>query len=213
MNDYFICPTVTSENELEFVEQINKVKSFTSRIHYDLMDGNFAPSKSPDIANIDLPDNIKADFHLMFENPEPYLDQLISKKANLVILHIESKFNHQQVISKLHNNNISSGIGILPSTQLTADSIQIISLFDHVLIFGGHLGYQGGEIDLSNTSKVKQIKKLLPNIQIGWDGGINDVNIKPLFDLGVSVFNAGGFIQFSIDPKSQYQHLIKALEG
>lgn len=212
MKDYSICPTITAEDLKDFQKQIDQVEAFAPRIHVDLMDGSFAPTKSPSIDLISIPHNLRVDYHLMLEDPKLYLDSLISLKPNLVIFHIESNLDFPKILSKLKTNNIPSGIAVLPSTEIDSEKIKIISNFDHLLIFGGALGYQGGQIDLTNVSKIKKIRNILPNIEIGWDGGINDINIKSLFKQGVRVFNVGSFIQFSRNPEEQYQKLNNLLE-
>jgi ribulose-phosphate 3-epimerase len=58
---------------------------------------------------------------------------------------------------------------------------------------------------------VKQIKAIHPDVEIGWDGGVNDKNARSLADGGVDVLNAGGFIQKAEDPETAYQQLVKAL--
>ncbi|MDQ5953994.1 MAG: hypothetical protein QG647_732, partial [Patescibacteria group bacterium] len=43
----YISPTVTATDEKTFNKQLNLLNSFAKRIHIDLMDGKFTPTKSP----------------------------------------------------------------------------------------------------------------------------------------------------------------------
>ena len=57
--------------------------------------------------------------------------------------------------------------------------------------------------------KAGVIKQHNPNIEVGWDGGINQQNISRLAAGGVDVFDVGGFIQDSPDPEHAYNILAR----
>ena len=61
--------------------------------------------------------------------------------------------------------------------------------------------------NLDLLKKIDFIKDRHSDIEIGWDGGINDQNIAHLAAGGVDVFNVGGFIQNSADPEHAYKVL------
>jgi pentose-5-phosphate-3-epimerase len=83
---------------------------------------------------------------------------------------------------------------------------------DHVLIFSGDLGNFGGHADLSLLEKVEFIKNKAPDIEVGWDGGINLMNVSELVTGGVDVLNVGGFIQKANDPQKAYSDLMRIVE-
>lgn len=45
------------------------------------------------------------------------------------------------------------------------------------------------------------------NIEIGWDGGINEENVGKIVSAGVSVLNVGGYIQRAKNPAGAYATL------
>ncbi len=100
----------------------------------------------------------------------------------------------------------ASGLALLQDTSVESVS-RIINKFNHILIFSGHLGYHGGQADLSLLDKVKQVRELHPQAEIGWDGGINDQNVKQLAEAGVDVLNVGGFIQKAADPVQAFKKI------
>jgi pentose-5-phosphate-3-epimerase len=57
--------------------------------------------------------------------------------------------------------------------------------------------------------KVEYLKSHKPEIEIGWDGGINDQNISQLALVGVDVFNVGSFIQKAVNPQNAYESLAR----
>jgi pentose-5-phosphate-3-epimerase len=76
------------------------------------------------------------------------------------------------------------------------------------LIFSGNLGYQGGSVaDMQLLEKVDLLKKHKPNLEIGWDGGVNDQNVAELVLADVDVLNVGGFLQTSANPVATYHAL------
>jgi pentose-5-phosphate-3-epimerase len=55
--------------------------------------------------------------------------------------------------------------------------------------------------------KVKELRKLKPTLEIGWDGGVNDRNARQLAEGGVDVLNVGGFIHSAEDSRAAYAKL------
>lgn len=202
-----VCPTVLATTEEEYSIQMKRAAAFAPRIQIDLMDGDFASPKSIDLEKIWWPDSVTADIHLMYRNPAEYLDKLIELNPSLVIIHAEASVDHKAFAEKLHENAISAGICLLADTPISRVK-DIIDEFDHVLIFGGKLGSFGGNADLAQLEKTKQAIELKPTLEIGWDGGANDLIAKQLADGGIDVINAGGFIQKAEDPKAAYERLL-----
>lgn len=207
-----IVPTVTAYSEHDYHQQLQKLRPFTQRIHIDLMDGDFAPSKSLDIADIHMPAGMTVDIHLMFERPMDVLEQLIQLKPSLVVIHNEAHIHHMHFAAELHRHNIKAGLALLQDTPVHF-SQQIMHSFDHVLVFSGKLGRQGGTADLTLLSKVQAIRAYWPDAEIGWDGGINADNAGKLVKAGVDVLNVGGFIAHDDSPQSAYEHLVNAVSA
>lgn len=201
-----ICPTVTSENTHQYREQMERAAMFAKRIHIDFMDGTFAPTKSPGLRQAWWPPHMKADLHVMYEHPEAELDEIISLKPHLVIVHAEAKGNFVVIARRLHEANIKAGVAILAKTPIKVIETALEHT-DHLLIFSGDLGHFGGRVDLDLLEKVVEAKKLKPELEIGWDGGINDTNIRQLVEGGVDVLNVGGYIQRAEKPHERYDIL------
>jgi ribulose-phosphate 3-epimerase len=206
-----VCPTVLATDAEEYSVQMKRAAAFAPRIQIDLMDGDFAQPKSIDIEKIWWPEDVTADIHLMYRNPGDYLDGLIKLAPSLVIIHAEASVDHKAFAEKLHAAAISAGICLLADTPIGKIK-DIIDEFDHVLVFGGKLGSFGGNADLAQLEKARQAIELKPSLEIGWDGGVNDVIAKQLADGGIDVLNAGGFIQKAEDPKAAYEKLVSLVE-
>jgi ribulose-phosphate 3-epimerase len=206
-----ISPTVTAFDEYEYNQQIKTLRGFANHVHIDLMDGQFAPTQSPDLEHIWWPHEFTVDIHLMYQRPMDHVERLIELKPRLVIIHNEADVHHMDFAARLHTAGIEVGLAILRDTPIEWAG-QIMHSFDHVLIFSGNLGYQGGSTaDLGCLEKVKYVRQHHPEAEIGWDGGVNNLNVRLLADGGVDVINVGGFIKNADDPRAAYQLLVDSL--
>jgi len=202
-----ICPTVTAENAHLYRTQIERIAQFASRIHIDVSDGVLAPNKLLELDKVWWPGGVRADLHIMLDNPFDHVELYRALGPQLVIVHAEARGDFISFAELMHRHGIETGVALLQDTP--AETIlPAIELIDHVLIFSGKLGYFGGHADLGLLDKVKQLKQLKPALEIGWDGGINDTNAQALAQGGVEVLNVGGFIHRSPQPAGAYDKLV-----
>ncbi len=207
-----ICPTVTATTPKEYKKQVATNASFARRLHIDLMDGEFAPVKSVDLADVWWPHAGQADLHVMYKRPMEHIEKIIHLQPKLVIIHAEAEVHHMHFAAELHKEGIKAGLALLPETSV-ASVEPILHSFDHVLIFSGNLGHQGGShANLELLEKVKQVKVHHPNVEIGWDGGVNAGNVAAISRAGVSVINVGGYIQNAPEPEVMYAKLLALTE-
>lgn len=206
-----ICPTITAETPDEYRAQMERVEPFATRLHVDVADGQFAPRKLINFSDIWWRGNRTIDLHVMYERPLEHAEILLALQPRLIIVQAEADGNFLNFSKHLRAHGIEIGVALLPRT--TVETIKpALEFIDHVLIFSGNLGYQGGsEADLGLLDKVKQIRGLKPQIEIGWDGGVNDRNITQIAQAGVDVINVGGFIAGADDPAQAYVTLKAAI--
>lgn len=205
-----ICPTVLAKNEAEFAAQMRKVSLLSKRLQIDLMDGEFTETQSLELKKVWWPPGVKADIHLMYQRPVDYLEKLLHLKPDMVIIHYEAQVNHMHLAAELHKEGIKAGLAVLPATRISAVE-DLLSSFDHLLIFSGHLGHFGGKIDLSLLPKAQEAKLHHPDLEIGWDGGVNDRNTRQLVEGGVDVLNVGGFLHEADNTEAAYQLLLQQI--
>ncbi|MCA9324308.1 hypothetical protein KC992_04385, partial [Candidatus Saccharibacteria bacterium] len=111
-------------------------------------------------------------------------------------------------------NGTRTGVALLHETSVAElQELEIDDLFDHILVFGGKLGFQGGEADLSILKKVKKLREVYPDVEIGWDGGVNEDNASEIVSAGVDVLNVGGYLHKAEDPKKAYDSLVTLLQS
>ncbi len=197
-----ITPTITTSDAHEYREQLQIIAGYASGVHIDFADGVFAPNRLLPLSQAWRPDDLIVHAHIMYKNPLSQMKHIIGLGADLVILHAESQ-KLDECLEQLAEAGVRAGIALLPDTHVSELS-QYEGMFEHVLVFGGNLGFQGGEADLSQVDKVHEIKQLYPDVEISWDGGVNDANVKTLASAGVDVLNVGGFLKKADDPQMTY---------
>lgn len=201
-----IVPTITAYDPHEYREYMEKLETFAQHIHIDLMDGVFAPTKSPGLEEIWWPAGAIIDVHLMYQHPMEEIDKLLKLRPNLVIIHAEADVDHLDFASKLNEGGIRAGLALLAESPV-GDYLELLPSFDHALIFSGKLGYHGGMADMRLLNKVSELHEKFPHLEIGWDGGVNLQSARDLSNDGVNILNTGGFIRNAEDPKKAYEDL------
>jgi ribulose-phosphate 3-epimerase len=198
-----ICPTILAQDSHDFRDQVDRIVGFATRVQVDLTDGIFTPHKNISLSQIWLPENIETDIHLMYKDPESHIDFIKKLQPSMVIVHAESLADIPLFASKMRENNIKTGIALLPETQVK-DIAYLFPHVQHVLLFAGTLGAFGGKADLEVLKKVSEIRQYDKRVEIGWDGGASEDNCRQLSEAGIQVINVGSAIQKAKDPEGAY---------
>jgi ribulose-phosphate 3-epimerase len=216
-----IVPTITATTPDDYARELARL-DFAPRLHIDIADGDLAPNRTVNLnqiyfssrhSGLDPESSQTIDLHLMIRRPAEWLHQIIALAPDLVILHAEIDEPHvnlPKIFEHLRKFDIKCGLAILPETR-TDDIREIIEIADHVLIFGGHLGYQGGTADLKQLAKVAQVRAINPHAEIAWDGGANLDNAIEIAAAGVEVINVGSAIAKTDNPEKSWQNLVEIL--
>lgn len=206
-----IVPTITTDNQTFFNESLTKFSQFSKRIQIDASDGSFAPTTLVPLSSMNIPDGVNIDLHVMSARPSEHLSDIIKLKPRLCILHAEVDDDLAAVFAKLREAGIKTGLALIKTTFPGRVS-NLIQEVDHVMIFAGELGSQGGTIDMMQTEKVTLVRNIKPDVEIGWDGGANLSNIRALAHAGIDVINVGSAITQAADAAAMYQSLVTESE-
>lgn len=205
-----IAPTITVETAEEFKAAVEKLQPFAQRVHIDISDGEFAPTFLLGEAQIWWPKEWVVDIHAMVARPAEHLATLIALKPNSIIFHAETGQNLTPILDEIKKNGIKAGVALQRPTVPSSVSAAIENA-DHVLVFSGDLGHYGGTASLMQLEKVRLIKAINPNVEIGWDGGVSVDNAYTLTQGGVDVLNAGSAIAEAQDPATVYATLVQEI--
>ena len=201
-----IAPAILAENAAQYKEQVDRITGFVERVHIDISDGEFAPTLTVGIQELWAPEGWTIDIHAMVNNLEEYIPKLIALRPHMIIVHAEATGDVKTPLMQIRQAGIMAGLALLkPTVPRTVE--EFIELADHVMIFSGELGRFGGTASLMQLEKIRLIKAINPNVEIGWDGGVLVDNAYSLVQGGVNVLNAGGVIQKSSDPHAIFSKL------
>ncbi|MBI2041996.1 MAG: ribulose-phosphate 3-epimerase [Candidatus Nealsonbacteria bacterium] len=199
-----IIPAIIAESQEELSEKINRVKSHAKLIQLDVMDGIFVPNKSIDF-DFDLPKTgCKFEAHLMLKNPDKWVKNNW-EKVSTILIPIESCKNPEELVVFLKNHSTrlmarKVGFALNPETPL-ARIKDYLDEIDQVLIMTVSPGFYGSKFLPETLEKVRQLRKLKPDLNIEVDGGITPETIKMALEAGANLFVSGSYIFNSQNPQ------------
>ena len=201
-----IAPAILAENAQQYKEQVDRITGFAERVHIDLTDGEFVPTFTVSIPELWAPEGWTIDIHAMVNKLDEYVPKLIALRPHLIIIHAEAEGDVLGALKEIKRSGIMAGLALLkPTVPQTVE--ELIKEAEHVLIFSGELGKFGGTASLMQLEKIRLVKMINPNVEIGWDGGVMVDNAYSLVQGGVNVLNVGGTIQKATDPPAMFAKL------
>ncbi|MBR3131224.1 hypothetical protein IKG31_01485 [Candidatus Saccharibacteria bacterium] len=207
-----IAPTILTNDRNLYARQYEVYSKFAKRIQVDICDGVFSPALTIDESNaLRQPDWASLDLHMMVMNPSQHIATILKVKPSLCIFHAETNENLLPIFQTLKQAGISAGVAILKQTY-PGSIAPYIEAADHVLIFAGRLGQQGGEADMIQYEKVPIIRSIKSEVEIGWDGGVNMQTARTLAHCGIDVLNVGAALATSQDPAKTFADLTAELD-
>ena len=206
-SDVIISPTVLTDDPAEFTKLVGLYPTFAKRMQIDVSDGSFVPQMTISEASMTaLPTGLLVDMHMMVARPSEHIQHILRLKPNLCIFHAEAVEDLLPFFEQLKSAGIKAGVALLQKTYpgLVEKYIQAA---DHVMLFAGALGKNGGEADMMQIEKVKLVRQMKPDIEVGWDGGVNMENVRALAHSNINILNVGTAIAKTEDPKASFEAL------
>lgn len=205
-----IAPAILCETPDDYKAAVERLHSFAQRVHIDICDGEFAPTFTVGAAQVWWPQEWVVDIHAMVARPSEHLETLISLKPQTIIFHAEVEEDIVPILQHIKKFDIKAGLALLKPT-VPATIAPAIQAADHVMIFSGDLGKYGGTASLMQLEKVRLIRAIKPDVEIGWDGGVKVENAYNLAQGGVDVLNVGGTLANADDPGTIYATLVSEI--
>lgn len=205
-----IAPCLLAETPDDYKAMVERIHSFAQRVHVDISDGEFAPAFTVGAAQVWWPQEWLVDIHAMVARPSEHLETLISLKPHTIIFHAEVKEDIVPILQHIKKFEIKAGVALLKQTVPNTIA-PAIEAADHVMIFSGELGKYGGTASLMQLEKVRLIRAIKQDVEIGWDGGVNVENAYSLAQGGVDVLNVGATLAKAEDPAATYATLVNEI--
>jgi len=204
----FICaPSILAADFTEMDKAIKTAEKAGARwLHLDVMDGQFVPEitfGTKMVKDINNKTDIFLDIHLMVENPQNLIKPMVEAGADAITFHTEAVVHSHRLVQLIKDENILSGISIVPSTPVST-IIELLEIVDLVLVMSVNPGYGGQKLIPSCVDKIKELDNIRKeknlNFKISIDGGVNRETITPVKDAGIDIFVAGSAFFNSEDP-------------
>ncbi|WP_288778020.1 ribulose-phosphate 3-epimerase [uncultured Sneathia sp.] len=189
-------------------EVINIEKAGATHLHLDVMDGAFVPNITfgkDVISAIRKHTKLIFDIHMMVENPERYIKDMVDAGANSITIHAESTKHLDRAINLIKSYGVKACVALNPATPISILE-NVAYLLDMILVMSVNPGFGGQKFIPQALDKIQKLRELYPDIDIEVDGGINDKTAKLAKTAGANVLVAGSYV-FGGDYKQRIESL------
>ena len=204
-----VAPSLLAADFSKLREEIQEVESYGAEyLHLDVMDGNFVPNISfgaPVISSIRKHSNLVFDVHLMVENPDRFIKDMVDAGADVITVHTEATKHLNRTIQLIKSYGKKVGVALNPSTPLDVIKYDLKDI-DMVLIMTVNPGFGGQAFIEGMLQKIRDLRSIDSNIDIQVDGGINDKTSKLVKEAGANILVAGSYL-FKGDYKQKIESL------
>ena len=209
-----INPSILNANFDDLENEIQKITSVSDALHLEVMDNQFVPNFTFDIARAFEIINftkLPVDAHLMICDPDSIAPKYAEQGTNSVTFHFEAANHVASTISNIRSNGAKVGLAIKPATSFQ-EIEEFMADIDMLLIMTVEPGFGGQSFMHDQMVKVRtarahieNMKKEKPLLQI--DGGVSLDTIAEAALAGANCFVAGSAVYKSADPAKMVDQL------
>ena len=199
-------------------EQVDVLLRTGARVfHFDVGDGHFVepitmgPVVLQAVAPIVHGLGGAMDCHLMVDNPVRHFPQIARAGGDSVTFHFEAVDDVPGTVAAAREHGLEVGVAFNPETE-PEDVAAVAGDADIVLCMSIHPGYSGQEFMPEALERVERLRSALPDhIHVQVDGGIDNDNVRSVYDAGATLLVAGSAIYGREDLPRAYRRLVQAL--
>lgn len=209
-----INPSILNANFDDLENEIQKITSVSDALHLDVMDNQFVPNFTFDIARafeIINFSKLPIDAHLMICDPDSIAPKYAEQGTNSVTFHFEAANNVASTISNIRSNGAKVGLAIKPATSFQ-EIEKFMAEIDMLLIMTVEPGFGGQSFMYDQMVKVRtarahieNMKQEKPLLQI--DGGVSLDTIAEAALAGANCFVAGSAVYKAANPAKMVDQL------
>jgi ribulose-phosphate 3-epimerase len=211
-------PSLYAADFANLGEQLDILLRTGARVfHFDVGDGHFVepitigPVVLEAVAPIVHGFGGAVDCHLMVDNPVRHFPQIARAGGDSVTFHYEATDDVPSTIAVAREHGLQVGVAFNPETE-PEDVARVADGADLVLCMSIRPGYSGQEFMPEAVERVARLRALLPpETYIQVDGGIDNDNVRSVYDAGATLLVAGNSIFAREDLPRSYRRLVQAL--
>ena len=185
--------------------------------HFDVGDGHFVePITMGPIVLHSITPLVHAvggamDCHLMVDNPTRHFPQIAEAGGDSVTFHYEVVEDVPGTIAAAREHGLEVGVAFNPESE-PEDVAKVAGAADVVLCMSIHPGYSGQEFMPEALDRLARTRAALPEtVHLQVDGGIDNDNVRAVYDAGATLIVAGSAIFQREDLPRAYRRLVQAL--
>jgi ribulose-phosphate 3-epimerase len=185
--------------------------------HFDVGDGHFVepitmgPIVLQWIAPLVHGMDGALDCHLMVDNPLRHFPQIAEAGGDSVTFHYEVVEDVPGTIAAAREHGLQVGVAFNPESE-PEEVAEVAGDADLVLCMSIHPGYSGQEFMEEAIDRIRRLRKALPDeVFVQVDGGIDNDNVRTVYDAGARLMVAGNAIFGREDKTRAYHRLVQAL--
>jgi len=211
-------PSLYAADFANLGEQLDVLLRTGARVfHFDVGDGHFVepitfgPVVLEAVAPIVHGFGGAVDCHLMVDNPVRHFPQIQRAGGDSVTFHYEAVDDVPDTITAAREHGLQVGVAFNPDTD-PEEVAKVAGDADIVLCMSINPGYGGQEFMTDAVERIATLRKALPEeIHIQVDGGIDNDNVRAVYDAGATLIVAGTSIFAREDLPRSYRRLVQAL--
>lgn len=197
MKKIIVAPSLLAADFSRLKEEVQEVeKCGAEYLHLDVMDGNFVPNisyGSPVISAIRPHSNLVFDVHLMVEEPDRFIKDFVDAGADIITVHVEATKHLHRTIQLIKSYGKKVGVALNPATPIETLK-HVVKEIDMILIMSVNPGFGGQAFIPEVLSKIEELRKLYPEMDIEVDGGVNDKTVEDIKEAGANILVAGSYL-------------------
>ncbi len=202
-----IAPSILSADFGKLNEEIASVEPYVDLLHVDVMDGHFVPNITIGAPVVRcIKSKLPLDLHLMIQHPERFLEDFVKAGAASITVHQEACVHLHRVVQQIKSLGVKAAVSINPATPLEMIE-EVLDDVDMVLIMSVNPGFGGQKFIEHVLGKIRELRKLKPDLDIEVDGGINAETARQCVEGGANILVAGSYIFGAEDRKKAIESL------
>ncbi len=211
--DALISPSVLNADLSRLTSEVERIAAVADMIHLDVMDNHFVPNLTfglPVIEPLIRNTSIRADCHLMIDDPDRWAPSYANAGAYSVTFHIESARDPARICADIRQGGARAGVAVKPGTDL--DGVDALGdRLDMILVMTVEPGFGGQSFMVDMLEKVTRARRLADrsegDVWVQVDGGVGPDTIERCAEAGANVFVAGSAVFGADDPARMVENL------